>query len=102
MVKTWFYLFIYLLAAGGLCCCLNVFFEARAEHSWCLALEHVSLKIARTVLINVEQYLLSSWLQGSSSLKGAWQCQKALDQSQQMLYALQLNLKDELMPWIWL
>lgn len=33
MVKACFYLFIYLLAAGGLCGCLNIFFEARAEHS---------------------------------------------------------------------
>lgn len=96
------FLFMCLLAAGGLCCCLNIFLEAWAEPSWCLALKRVSLKIARTVLINVEQYLLSSWLQGSSSLKGAWQCQKALDQSQRMLYMLQLNPEDELMPWIWL
>lgn len=39
---------------------------AMVEDSWGPALENVILQTACCVLINVEQYLLSSWLQGRS------------------------------------
>lgn len=54
------------------------------------------------VLINVEQYLLSSWLQGHSSQAGAWQYWESVAQSQERFYMLQLPPKDALMPYIWL